>query len=92
VGGVDGTWLWVLTVVAGLIGAAAGVAWARSVEPYPPAERRDAILGWGALIGGVAALACLALPMPWGVIAAVAVAALTVAALRSVPKAPELAD
>jgi hypothetical protein len=86
--GVDGTWLWVATVALGLAGAAVGIGVARDLKPYPPAEQRDAILGWGGLIGAVAALACLAIPMPWGAIGAVTVAALTVAALRSVPKPP----
>ena len=37
---------------------------ARDLRPMPPKERRDAVLGWGGLIGGVAAVACLLAPMP----------------------------
>ncbi len=62
---------------------------ARQVKPLEPAERRDTILGWGALVGGVAALACLLFgPMPWGILAAAAVLAATVLGLRRVPHPP----
>lgn len=75
-----------------MIGAGVAVGDAKRLEPLPPHEQRDTILGWGALIGAVAALACLLLPMPWGAVAAVAVSAATVATLRvarrSLPRGP----
>lgn len=74
-------------VAAAIVGAAALGAFfclgeARQITPMDPAERRDAILGWGALIGGVVAIACLFVPMPWGALAGAAVLATTVIALR----------
>ena len=76
------------TLLAAALGGWLSIGEARQVKPMEPAERRDAILGWGALVGGVAAVACLLIPMPWGVLAAVAVVAVTVLALRRVPPAP----
>ena len=69
-------------VLAGVLGGVASFGEAREVEPMAPKERRDAVLGWGGLVGGVAAVACLFAPMPWGALAAVAVVAVTVLALR----------
>lgn len=40
-----------ITVVLGLTGAVVGVRDARSVEPTPEPERRNAVIGWG--IAGV---------------------------------------
>jgi hypothetical protein len=84
--GQEGTWVAVAIVAAAVLGGLAGVSEAKGVEPLDPAERRDTILGWGALIGGVAAVACLFLPLPWGVLAAAGVVMLTVVLLRRVPK------
>jgi hypothetical protein len=46
------------------------------------------ILGWGTIVGVVAALACLYLPMPWGIVAALGVLAVPLIALRQVPPPP----
>lgn len=80
--GADGTWANVAIVAAALVGGAFGVRAARDVRPMTPAERRDTILGWGALAGGVAAVACLFFPLPWGALAAAAVLGATTLALR----------
>jgi hypothetical protein len=86
--GIDGTWLLVAMVVAAAIGARAGWEEAKGLEPLTLWERRDAFLGWGALIGVAAVIACFFLPMPGGGIAAGAVAATTLVVLRRAPAAP----
>jgi hypothetical protein len=82
--GVDGPWLGVGVVAGTLAGGVLGVREARRIKPMAADERRDAILGWGAVVGAVAAVACLLLPLPWGALAAAAVVAATVLALRRV--------
>ena len=81
--GLEGTWVAVAIVAGGLLGGIASLGEARTLRPYSPDERRDAILGWG-LIGGMAALACLFLPRPWDLLAAASVVAATVLVLRRV--------
>jgi len=49
----------------------------------------DTILGWGAIIGFIAVVACLFVPMPWGALAPVAVVGITVLLLRARRPAPE---
>jgi hypothetical protein len=82
VGDLDGVLLIVLTVIATALGALASVPAARRLAPLSARERRDVVLGWGALVAGVAVVACLFLPLPWGVLAALAVLITAVCALR----------
>lgn len=86
--GLDGPWVGIGVIVAALIGGALSITEAREVQPMPAGERRDTILGWGALVGGVAAVACLFIPMPWGAVAAAAVVVVTVVSLHRVPAPP----
>jgi hypothetical protein len=90
--GMEGAGVFAVVLAAAALGGLASLGAAREVRPMDPGERRDTILGWGALVGGVASVACLFLPLPWGVLAAVAVLALTVGLLLQVPKAHETAD
>jgi hypothetical protein len=83
--GLEGAWLLGLVLAATALGGVASLVEARRVRPIDPAERRDSILGWGAVIGGMGSIACLFLPFPWGVLGAIAVLALTAALLRRVP-------
>jgi hypothetical protein len=78
----DDVWVAVAVLVAASLGGLAALGDARKLTPMDPQERRDTILGWGALVGGVAAIACLFLPLPWGAVAALVVLAATVVALR----------
>jgi hypothetical protein len=78
-------------VSAGILAAAAlgglmSLGPARQVQPMDAGERRDSILGWGALVGVVASVACLFLPLPWSLLAAVAVLVLTVLLLGRAPR------
>jgi NhaP-type Na+/H+ or K+/H+ antiporter len=82
--GLDGRWVDVAILLAAVLGGALSVREARQVEPMDRAERRDTILGWGGVIGAVAAAACLFLPLPWGPLAALTVVALTASALARV--------
>jgi NhaP-type Na+/H+ or K+/H+ antiporter len=86
--GAEGAVLVVATVLATAAGAWGGWEAAKELEPLTIWDRRDAFLGWGALIGVVAVCACFLLPLPWGVLAAAAVAAVTIAVLRRAPSAP----
>jgi hypothetical protein len=86
--GLQGTWVAVAVLLAGVLGGFLSIGEARRVEPMDPAERRDTILGWGTIVGVVAALACLYLPMPWAIVAALGVLAVTLIALRQVPPPP----
>lgn len=86
--GLDGDRLAVAIVAAAVLGAFLSIGDARQITPMDPSGRRDAILGWGGLIGGVASVACLFAPMPWGAFAAAAMLAATVIVLRRVPPAP----
>jgi hypothetical protein len=86
--GIEGVWLVVPIAIATAIGAYAGYEQAKGLEPLTLWERRDAFLGWGAVIGVIAVIACFLLPMPWGGIAAGAVAAVTLVVLRRAPAAP----
>jgi|SRR5215207_46344 len=88
----EGPLVAVAILVAAAVGGLLSIGEARQLKPMGAGERRDTILGWGALIGGVAAVACLFIPMPWGVLAAVGVVALTVLALRRVPPPPPTAE
>lgn len=90
--GLEGDGVRVAVLVAALLGGAASISDARRLQPMPPSERRDAILGWGALIGAVATGACLFLPLPWGVVAAAVVCGVTVGGLRWVSRAGEPAS
>ena len=83
--GLEGTWVAAAILVAAAFGGYLSIGEARNVKPMDPSERRDTILGWGALSGGVAAVAWLLAPMPWGAFAAVAVLAATVLALAKCP-------
>jgi hypothetical protein len=84
----DGTLVLILGLVAALVGGLASVGEARSVEPWTVWDERDAYLGWLTFLGIVAVIACLFIPMPWGLLAAAVVAALTIAVLRRAPPAP----
>jgi hypothetical protein len=86
--GLDGAGVFAAILAGSALGALASVGAARRLEPMDPEERRDSILGWGALIGGVGSVACLFLPLPWGAVAAGAVLVLTVALLQRLPKLP----
>ena len=83
--GVEGTALQVAVIAALVIGAAVGVAEARGLEPFDREEQRERSLGWITTIGAIAALLCLALPLPWSPIAALAAIGLTILALRVLP-------
>jgi hypothetical protein len=85
--GLDGVALAVPSVVVTAAGAVAGFSEARDLGPMNPSDRRDVILGFGAIVGILAAVACLFLPMPWGALAALLVAAARVLVLRRVPQA-----
>jgi hypothetical protein len=69
----------------GLASGILSIGEARGLRPLPARERADTIIGWGAVIGALVAVACLALASPWGVLAAVAVVAVTVLGLSRVP-------
>jgi hypothetical protein len=84
--GQGGAWVAVVILASAFLGGLGGVAEAKDLEPLDPVEHRDKLLGWGTLLGGVGAVACLFLPMPWGVIAAAGVVAATVLVLARVPK------
>jgi hypothetical protein len=86
--GLDEPWRAIGILGAAAAGGLLSLGEAHRLGPMPPHERRDAVLGWGALVGGVGAVACLFLPMPWGALAALAVLVVTVIALRRVPPAP----
>ena len=75
--GTAGALLVVPTLVAAALGALVGMAEARAL-----AGRDDHTQLLGGLAGAALAVACLFLPMPWGLLAALAVAAATVLALR----------
>jgi hypothetical protein len=83
--GLEGAAVTVPVIIAALLGAAIGASEARDLEPWAPSKRRDAIIGWGTVIAVVAVIACLAIPMPWGAIAAVTVAVAAIVVLRRVP-------
>jgi hypothetical protein len=85
--GLEGAGVLAVVLAAAALGGRASIGAAREVQPMKPKERRDAILGWGALVGGVGSVACLFLPLPWSVLAAVLVLALTVGLLLHVAKA-----
>jgi hypothetical protein len=84
--GLEGAGVFVVVLAATALGGLMSLRAARQVQPMDPEERRDSILGWGALVGGVGSVACLFLPFPWNVLAAIAVLALTVGLLLRVPK------
>jgi hypothetical protein len=86
--GFEGAGLFAVILAAAALGGLTSLGAARQVRPMDPGERRDSIVGWGALVGGVGSVACLFLPLPWSALAAAAVLALTVVLLRRVPKAP----
>ena len=86
--GIEGTWLVVAMVIAAAVGAAGGYEEAKDLEPLTLWDRRDAFLGWTAVIGLIAVVACFLLPMPGGAIAAGAAAAITLLVLRRTPPAP----
>ena len=87
--GLDETVVVVLSLGAFVLGGAAALGEAREVEQWTPKESRDAYLGWTAFLGFVAAIICLlAVPMPWALLAAAAVAAVSVAVLRRAPPIP----
>jgi hypothetical protein len=82
---------WALTapvLIAAAVGGLLGFSDAREVEPMEPADKRDTILGWGALVGAVATIGCLLIQMPWGLVTAVVVGATTVFTLHRVAKTP----
>ena len=74
--GATGALLVVATVVAALLGALVGMAEARAL-----AGRDDPTQLAGGLAGAALAVACLFVLMPWGLLAALAVAAATVLGL-----------
>jgi hypothetical protein len=86
--GLDGTPLLVINIVAAVLGALVGVVAAQDVEPWTLWDERDAYLGWVTFFGVVAVIACLFAPMPWGLMAAAVVAALTLVVLRRAPPVP----
>lgn len=80
----DGGWVLWAILAGGLFGGVLSLGEARVLRPMPPAERRDAIQGWGFVVALVLVLACLAIPMPWGAIAAPVVLVVWVLAVRRV--------
>jgi uncharacterized membrane protein len=86
--GLDGVLPLILALVAAVLGALAALGEARRLEPWTLWDQRDAYLGWVTFFGIVAVIASLFIPMPWGGVAAVAVAAVTVVVLRKAPPAP----
>jgi hypothetical protein len=84
--GLEGAGVAAGILAATALGGAASLGTARQLQPMDPSERRDTILGWGAVTGAVGSIACLFLPLPWSVLGAVAVLALTVLLLRAVPR------
>lgn len=83
--GLEASWPTGLALIgAAALGGLVGVSAAQELEPYRPKEKRDVALGWGALVGAVGAVACLLIPLPWGAVAAAAVAAATLVTLRRV--------
>jgi hypothetical protein len=86
--GLEGAGVFAVVLAATAVGGLMSLGAARQVQPMDPDERRDSILGWGVLVGGVGSVACLFLPLPWNLLAAVAVLALTVGLLLQVPKSP----
>jgi membrane-associated phospholipid phosphatase len=86
--GFNGSWEAVAVLAAAALGAIAGLGDARQLRPMGAQERRDALLGWVAVIGALCAVACLALTMPWGLVCAAVVVAVTVFALGRVRSAP----
>jgi hypothetical protein len=84
--GFDGPWVAAAVVVAAVLGGAAGLGEARALRPLDPDERRDTVLGWVVILGAAVAVACFILPLPWSVFAIVGTIALTVLALRHVPR------
>jgi hypothetical protein len=88
--GLGGTVVLILCLVAAVIGGLTALDEARSVEPWTLWDERDAYLGWVTFFGIVAVIACLFIPMPWGGVAAGAVAAFTLVVLRKAPPAPSV--
>src|SRR4051812_14831308 len=76
--GLEGTGVDLAVVAAALAGAVLSLPAARELEPWSAAASRDALLGFGTIVAIVLVLPCFALPMPWGLIAAAVVAALSV--------------
>jgi hypothetical protein len=54
--GVDGTWMWVCAGVAVVVFGAVGISSAKEIEPMTAAERRDTLLGWGAVLALIAVI------------------------------------
>jgi hypothetical protein len=86
--GLDGTLVVILSLVAFALGAYASVDTARELNEWTLWDKRDAYLGWLTFFGIVAVIACLFIPMPWGLMAAAVVAALTIVVLRRSPPVP----
>jgi hypothetical protein len=86
--GLEGTWVRVAVLAAGLVSGILSIGEARGLSPMPPGERGATIIGWGAVVGALGAVACLALPFPWGLLAVVVVVVVTVVALSRVPAHP----
>lgn len=75
-----GRWVMIgLFVVGTLAGAAIGWLGSRELEPWSPKEARDAVTGWGFVIGVVLILPTLFLPGPWRVLGALVVAIIVIA-------------
>jgi hypothetical protein len=87
--GLDGTLVLVLVLAGAVVGGLIGWAGLDELEPWTLWDRRDAYLGWATFLGFVLLIACLfILPLPWSVLAAAAIAAVTLVVLRRAPPVP----
>ena len=62
--------LYPLAAVAVGLGAVAGFREGRRLEPHERQEHRDAVIGWGIVLGIIGVLVAFVLPLPWAVVAA----------------------
>ena len=85
--GLSGTVPVLAVLLAMMAGGVLAIGGARRLPKLTPRERRDAVLGWGFLLGFVATAACFLAPMPWALVAAVTVGGGTALALRAYARA-----
>ena len=85
--GLRGTGPLLAVLGAMVLGGALSVGAARRLPTLTPRERRDAVLGWGFMLGFVATAACFLAPMPWALGAAVLVGGGSALALRAYARA-----
>jgi hypothetical protein len=82
--GLEGIGVAAAVLAAAALGAWASIGEARELGRMGLEERRDSHMGWIALVGGTGSVACLFLPLPWGVAGAVVVLVVTISLWRSV--------